>query len=193
LPLFFSPCFIVRIFRNRYTLKLILEFAALIKLRVSEPELERPYRIGCGVFGCCVLFTPPVRVANTGHFNRKHAGNAPVFSGMWIRMAWRCQALLGIGLVLLAKPITLVAFTLMLLLGIAVYYTLKWWVWVDGGAMPAEATSASVGVGPTPPRDFGSRRGYAGVGLEEPLSSDDEGSELVKKRSSSAAVTSGRP
>jgi amino acid transporter len=43
-----------------YALALILEFAALIYLRVREPEMPRPYRIPGGVGGAALLSTPPV-------------------------------------------------------------------------------------------------------------------------------------
>ena len=43
-----------------YILKMLLEYAALIRLRFSEPEMPRPYRIRCGVPGLCLLFAPPL-------------------------------------------------------------------------------------------------------------------------------------
>ena len=43
-----------------YNLKLVLEFAALLKLRQSEPDLERPYKIPLELPGLCALFAPPV-------------------------------------------------------------------------------------------------------------------------------------
>jgi amino acid transporter len=42
-----------------YSLKLVLEFAALIKLRLDQPDLPRPYRIPCGTAGLVLLFLPP--------------------------------------------------------------------------------------------------------------------------------------
>jgi amino acid transporter len=43
-----------------YALALIPEFAALIWLRVKEPQLHRPYRIPGGVLGVILLSLPPV-------------------------------------------------------------------------------------------------------------------------------------
>ena len=37
--------------------------AALIKLRLSEPDLPRPYRIPTGVPGLCLLFFPPAALS----------------------------------------------------------------------------------------------------------------------------------
>lgn len=38
---------------------LLLEYAAFVKLRVSKPNLERPYRIPLSTVGCCFLLVPP--------------------------------------------------------------------------------------------------------------------------------------
>jgi hypothetical protein len=43
--------------------RLLCADAALIKLRLSEPELPRPYMIRCGVPGLFVLFTPPLALS----------------------------------------------------------------------------------------------------------------------------------
>jgi amino acid transporter len=43
-----------------YALALIPEFAALIWLRLKEPDLPRPYRVPGGVLGVVVLSFPPV-------------------------------------------------------------------------------------------------------------------------------------
>lgn len=43
-----------------YALALILEFAALISLRVKEPEMTRPYRVPFGTAGAVLLSLPPV-------------------------------------------------------------------------------------------------------------------------------------
>lgn len=42
-----------------YAITLIFEFIALIKLRYSEPELERPYKIPGGLLGVYLLSIPP--------------------------------------------------------------------------------------------------------------------------------------
>jgi amino acid transporter len=43
-----------------YALALLLEFAALVRLRMTEPGMARPYRIPFGTFGVAVLSLPPV-------------------------------------------------------------------------------------------------------------------------------------
>lgn len=43
-----------------YGLSLILEFAALIALRLREPELARPYRVPGGLAGCIVISLGPI-------------------------------------------------------------------------------------------------------------------------------------
>jgi amino acid transporter len=42
-----------------YGLSLILEFAALIALRIKEPELPRPFRVPGGVMGCIITSVGP--------------------------------------------------------------------------------------------------------------------------------------
>lgn len=37
-----------------------MEYAAFVRLRVSKPDLERPYRIPFNTVGCCLLLVPPV-------------------------------------------------------------------------------------------------------------------------------------
>ncbi len=41
-------------------LSILLEFAALIALRIKEPHLPRPFRIRGGLVGLALLVTPPV-------------------------------------------------------------------------------------------------------------------------------------
>ena len=43
-----------------YALALILEFAALVRLRVAEPGMPRPYRIPFSTPGVIALSVPPV-------------------------------------------------------------------------------------------------------------------------------------
>ncbi|HEX2226486.1 MAG TPA: APC family permease, partial [Candidatus Binatia bacterium] len=43
-----------------YALAMLLEFAALIWLRIKEPAMSRPYRVPFGVPGVIVLSVPPV-------------------------------------------------------------------------------------------------------------------------------------
>jgi amino acid transporter len=52
-------------------LSIVLEFAALIALRVREPELPRPYRVPGGVAGTVAISIPPLALmAATGVRNR---------------------------------------------------------------------------------------------------------------------------
>ncbi len=41
-------------------LSILLEFAALVALRIREPNLARPYRVPCGLFGVIAIGIPPV-------------------------------------------------------------------------------------------------------------------------------------
>jgi amino acid transporter len=43
-----------------YGLSLILEFAALIALRVREPDLARPYKVPGGLAGCIIISLGPI-------------------------------------------------------------------------------------------------------------------------------------
>jgi amino acid transporter len=43
-----------------YAAALVLEFAALVWLRISQPEMERPYRVPFGLAGAIALSVPPV-------------------------------------------------------------------------------------------------------------------------------------
>ncbi|MBI2352525.1 MAG: hypothetical protein HYV00_13810, partial [Deltaproteobacteria bacterium] len=43
-----------------YALSLVLEFGALVWLRLKEPEMARPYRIPFGTTGAIVISLPPV-------------------------------------------------------------------------------------------------------------------------------------
>jgi len=45
-----------------YGLSLILEFAALIALRVREPGLPRPYKVSGGLLGCIVISLGPIPI-----------------------------------------------------------------------------------------------------------------------------------
>jgi amino acid transporter len=45
-----------------YGLSLILEFAALIALRVREPGLARPYRVPGGLMGCILISVAPLLI-----------------------------------------------------------------------------------------------------------------------------------
>jgi amino acid transporter len=43
-----------------YALALVLEFAALVWLRIKKPEIPRPYRVPLGLGGVIAISTPPV-------------------------------------------------------------------------------------------------------------------------------------
>jgi amino acid transporter len=43
-----------------YALALVLEFAALIRLRLKEPDMARPFRVPFGIPGVIALTMPPV-------------------------------------------------------------------------------------------------------------------------------------
>ena len=51
---------LIEMLNFQYSIALIMEYAAFVKLRVSQPDLHRPYRIPLGTFGCCLLFALPV-------------------------------------------------------------------------------------------------------------------------------------
>jgi amino acid transporter len=45
-----------------YGLSLLLEFAALIALRIREPNLPRPYKVPGGLLGCILISLGPVPI-----------------------------------------------------------------------------------------------------------------------------------
>lgn len=49
---------LVEMLNFAYSLSMLMEYAAFIKLRISEPDIERPYRIPLNTFGCVLLITP---------------------------------------------------------------------------------------------------------------------------------------
>jgi amino acid transporter len=51
---------IIELLNFLYCLSQFIEFAAFIKLRMSQPHLHRPYRIPLGTVGCVVMLLPPV-------------------------------------------------------------------------------------------------------------------------------------
>ncbi|MEY2668525.1 MAG: hypothetical protein RJA59_1163 [Pseudomonadota bacterium] len=50
---------LVEIYVLLYGAALLLEFAALVALRLREPELPRPFRVPGGALGCALLAVPP--------------------------------------------------------------------------------------------------------------------------------------
>jgi len=43
-----------------YSISLLLEYAAFIKLRFSASDIPRPYKVPLNAFGCCLMLTPTV-------------------------------------------------------------------------------------------------------------------------------------
>jgi amino acid transporter len=66
---------LVEIYVLLYGAALLLEFAALVALRIREPALPRPFRIPGGVLGCALLAVPPaVLLAVAGWMGRDEPG-----------------------------------------------------------------------------------------------------------------------
>lgn len=53
---------LIEMLNFNYALSLLMEYCAFIKLRISQPEKERPYRIPLNTFGCILLITPTIVV-----------------------------------------------------------------------------------------------------------------------------------
>ena len=51
---------LIEMLNFNYAIALLLEYAAFFKLRISRPDLERPYRIPLSTFGCCIFFFPTI-------------------------------------------------------------------------------------------------------------------------------------
>ena len=51
---------LIEMLNFQYAVALLMEYAAFIKLRIDQPDLDRPYRIPLGTVGCILLFIPPV-------------------------------------------------------------------------------------------------------------------------------------
>jgi amino acid transporter len=49
---------LIELLNFNYAIALLMEYSAFIKLRISRPNLERPWRIPLNTFGCILLFTP---------------------------------------------------------------------------------------------------------------------------------------
>ncbi len=66
---------LVEIYVLLYGAALMLEFVALVALRIREPALRRPFRIPGGVAGCAALAVPPaVMLAVAGWMGRDEPG-----------------------------------------------------------------------------------------------------------------------
>jgi amino acid transporter len=53
---------LIEMLNFNYGLSLLMEYSAFIKLRVSRPDMERPYRIPLSTFGCIIFFLPPAAI-----------------------------------------------------------------------------------------------------------------------------------
>lgn len=51
---------LVEMLNFNYALSLLLEYAAFFKLRISKPDMERPYRIPLNTCGCALFFFPAI-------------------------------------------------------------------------------------------------------------------------------------
>lgn len=51
---------LIEMLNFNYSVALLIEYAAFFKLRISRPNIERPYRIPLNTLGCAVFFFPTV-------------------------------------------------------------------------------------------------------------------------------------
>lgn len=51
---------LIEMLNFNYAIALLIEYAAFFKLRVSRPNIERPYRIPLNTLGCAILFFPTI-------------------------------------------------------------------------------------------------------------------------------------
>jgi len=68
-----------------YGLSLILEFAALVALRLREPDLARPYKVPGGLPGCILIGLGPIPVVAVAFYqllSKDGTRNALTFSGI---------------------------------------------------------------------------------------------------------------
>jgi amino acid transporter len=59
-----------------YGLSLLLEFAALIALRIREPSLPRPYKLPGGVLGCIFITLGPTAILTVAFYEALHGDGA---------------------------------------------------------------------------------------------------------------------
>jgi len=50
---------LVEMLNFNYSIALLMEYVAFIKLRITQPEVERPFKIKMGTLGCILLVLPP--------------------------------------------------------------------------------------------------------------------------------------
>ena len=51
---------LIEMLNFNYSISLLLEYLAFIKLRISRPDLHRPWRVPLGTVGCALMFLPSV-------------------------------------------------------------------------------------------------------------------------------------
>ena len=51
---------LIEMLNFNYGLSLLMEYFAFIKLRISKPDLERPFRVPLNTFGCIAFFLPTI-------------------------------------------------------------------------------------------------------------------------------------
>jgi amino acid transporter len=66
-----------------YGLSLVLEFAALVALRLREPSLPRPFRVPGGLFGVVLIAIPPTALIAVALWEGRHDRVGPV-SALWL-------------------------------------------------------------------------------------------------------------
>jgi amino acid transporter len=73
-----------------YGVSLVLEFAALIVLRLREPDLKRPFRVPGGLFGALAVSVPPTLLLGFAIANGEHeivGGLSALFFGLLLMAA----------------------------------------------------------------------------------------------------------
>lgn len=50
---------LVEMLNFAYSLSMFMELGAFVKLRISDPDVERPYRVPLNTFGCILFIIPP--------------------------------------------------------------------------------------------------------------------------------------
>ncbi|CAB9509058.1 Probable polyamine transporter At3g19553 [Seminavis robusta] len=51
---------LIEMLNFNYALALIMEYAAFLKLRISKPDVDRPYKVPLGTFGCAIALIPTI-------------------------------------------------------------------------------------------------------------------------------------
>lgn len=51
---------LVEMLNFAYCLSMIMELAAFVRLRITEPDVNRPYKVPLGTVGCALFVTPPI-------------------------------------------------------------------------------------------------------------------------------------